>query len=112
MEAHELRKRMSELFNARLALMTGKSHDYADEDALSNFKRLNILCKTLDIDTRRSPGDCARFLVMLKIDRWHNLLRKKVAPASESVQDTMMDLANYIDLAEACDTEKVCDALE
>ena len=34
----------------RLHVFADKSNDYATEDALSNFKRMNILCKTLDID--------------------------------------------------------------
>ena len=89
----------------RLHVFADKSNDYATDDALSNFKRMNILCKTLDIDVRRSPGDCARFLQVLKLDRKCNLLSKGVEPKNESIKDTVMDEHNYIDLAYGCDIE-------
>ncbi len=89
----------------RYGLLIGKSHDYATDDVLSNFKRMNILCKTLDIDVRRSPGDCARFLQVLKLDRKCNLLSRGVEPKNESIKDTVMDEHNYIDLAYGCDIE-------
>ncbi len=89
----------------RLHVFADKSNDYATDDALSNFKRMNILCKTLDIDVRRSPGDCARFLQVLKLDRKCNLLSKGVEPKNESIKDTVMDEHNYSDLAYGCDIE-------
>ena len=90
----------------RYDLLIGKSHDYATDDVLSNFKRMNILCKTLDIDVRRSAGDCARFLMMLKVDRWCNLVGSGKEPKNESIKDTVMDLHNYIDLAYGCDIDR------
>ena len=90
----------------RCGLLIEKNKDYATGDFLSNFKRMNQLCKILDIDVRRSPGDCARFLMMLKVDRWCNLLSKEQSPQNESIKDTVLDLHNYIDLAYACDIEK------
>ena len=89
----------------RLHVFADKSNDYATEDALSNFKRMNILCKTLDIDVRRSAGDCARYLMMLKVDRWCNLVGYGKEPKNESIKDTVMDEHNYIDLAYGCDIE-------
>ena len=91
----------------RLALMLSKSQDYATGDSLSNFKRVNQLCRILDIDPRRSPADCARFLMILKVDRWCNLInnKKESEPENESIQDTVLDLHNYIDLAFCCDLE-------
>ena len=89
----------------RCGLLIDKNKDYATEDFLSNFKRMNQLCKLLDIDVRRSPGDCARFLVMLKMDRWCNLIGKGTPPKNESIRDTVLDVLNYIDLAYACDRE-------
>lgn len=107
MEAYKLRERMRDLFNARIELMIDKSHDYSDdEDTLANFKRMQQICKILHIAPQRSPGDCARFLMMLKVDRWCNLVNSGKPPANESVRDTVIDLHNYIDLADASDCEQ------
>ena len=70
----------------RCGLLIDKNKDYATEDFLSNFKRVNQLCKILDIDVRRSPGDCGRFLALLKLDRWCNLVSKGTKPRNESVR--------------------------
>lgn len=86
-------------------LMIDKSADYADDDVLANFKRISLLAKLLDIDVRRSPGDYARFMVLMKLDRWCNLKSKGVSPKCESVKDTVCDKLNYTDLAYACDVE-------
>lgn len=82
----------------RLQLLLGKSQDYATDDVLSNFKRMNKLANTLDIDPRRSPLDCAMFLLVLKVDRWNNL-KNKESIVNESIRDTVCDLHNYVDLA-------------
>jgi len=89
----------------RCDLLIDKNKDYATEDFLSNFKRMHQLCKILDIDVRRSPGDCARFLMVLKVDRWCNLISKGTPPKNESIRDTVLDDHNYTDLAYACDME-------
>lgn len=91
----------------RNALMLSKRHDYANVDVLANFKQLNQLCKTLSIDVQRSPADCARFLLLLKIARWCNLINKGVEPMNETMEDTILDLLNYVELADACDIEEV-----
>jgi hypothetical protein len=97
--------RVSRTDTTRLDLLLKKNKDYATEDFLSNFKRVHTVCKAWNIDPRRSAGDCARFLVVLKTDRWCNLIGKDTKPANESVEDTINDLHNYIDLASACDKE-------
>lgn len=102
MKPDDLKGRMNHINNDRMNLMRGKGQDYADEDALSNFKRMRALCFILDINPRQSAGDCAMFLVMLKIDRLMNLRRQDKEPANESVRDTVLDLHNYVDLALAC----------
>lgn len=96
-----------EISNKRIELMFKKGDDYATEDILSNFKRMSELCVTLGVCPQRSPTDCALFLLLLKLDRWCNLLRKGIEPKNESIQDTILDLHNYTDLAYACqiDTE-------
>ena len=87
-------------------LCIGKGEDYAGEDKLSNFKRMSLLCQILDIQPQRSPGDSARFLMLLKVDRWCNLVKKGTPPYFGSVRDTILDLHNYVDLAYACELEE------
>lgn len=109
MKPDDLRIRMNHINNDRMNLMRGKGQDYADEDALANFKRMQQLCKILHIAPQRSAGDCAMFLVMLKIDRLMNLRRQDKEPANESVRDTVLDGHNYLDLALACWEESSVD---
>ena len=62
----------------------------------------------LQIDISK-PYGVALIYAILKIDRLNNLLNKNTAPANESLQDTVDDLKNYVDLMEAClmDSETV-----
>lgn len=99
-------KLVATIHDARTALSSRKSQDYANDDYLSNFKRMHIMCNTLNIDPRRSPADCALFLTLLKLDRWTNLRNKGTAPQNEGVIDTIYDFHNYIDLGYACDVEE------
>lgn len=110
MRREDLTQLIDEINQARSKLMIGKGHDYANEDVLANFKRMCCLCEILDIDPRRSSADCASFLLMLKIDRWHNLRSKGAAPSNESVKDTILDLHNYVDLDYACELAEGFDA--
>ena len=111
MQRQKLIDQMCETNKERMELMSSKGHDYANEDALSNFKRVQLICKIWDIDPRRSPAECAFFLAILKQDRWHNL-RSKGSPQNESILDTLKDLLNYFELAYACDTESLSEVVE
>ena len=103
----ELIERMNKTHDDRMKLMGGKSDDYASqEDTLSNFKRMFVLCETLGVNPGRSPFDCAIFLLLLKIDRLCNLRRKGAKPKNESVKDTILDAHNYLDLSEALMSEE------
>jgi len=93
------------IHSERCGLLMDKSQDYAGEDVLANFKRMNILCKQLSIRPARSPADCALFLALLKFDRLCNLKNKGTAPKNEAVKDSYIDLLNYLDLAHACELE-------
>ena len=107
MEKTEYIELVNDLDRKRQSLSVGKSKDYATEDILSNFKRMSLVCKTLDIDVRRSPADCARFLLLLKLDRWCNLAKKEgESPVNEAVSDTVMDFLNYVNLAYACEVDE------
>ena len=87
---------------ARMSMLIDKGRDYANEDILSNFKRMSRLTEILGITPSSSSTDCALFLALLKLDRWCNLRRQKVSPTNESLKDTIQDLHNYIDLAYCC----------
>ena len=91
---------LHKLDDKRIDVMEKKRHDYATEDALSNFKRMATICSTLKVDVK-TPFGAAMFLMLLKIDRWNNLVSSCKSPKNESVEDTVMDLHNYIDLAHA-----------
>lgn len=103
MNSKEFAQFAKEMNDERLELSRKKQLDYATEDALSNFKRVNQVCKVWHIDVRRSPAECAKFLMILKMDRWNNLRGRD--PENETIRDTIKDLHNYIDLAYACEIE-------
>ena len=105
-----LKDQFNELFDKTHSecsrIMTSKRADYANEDVLSNFKRLSEVARLLGVEPSRSAWDYAMFMVVMKIDRWCNLRRKKAKPTNESVQDTVIDAHNYIDLAYANEVEE------
>jgi len=103
---NEVVQMIIDMAEARVALMARKASDYANEDALANFKRMSLMCDVLGVQPSNSAADCALFLALLKIDRWCNLRRKGTLPENESVLDTIQDLHNYIDLAYACQKEE------
>lgn len=84
-------------FNTRAELFEKKTHDYATEDCLSNFKRMSQLCSLLRVNVGTSEG-VALFYILIKLDRLCNLLQKGVGPKNESLDDTINDLQNYLDL--------------
>ena len=77
-----------------------KCHDYADEDVLSNFKRVAKICKLINLDVHTAEG-VAMFFIIHKLDRENNLKAKGNA-SCESREDTMeVDLPNYVRLYNA-----------
>ena len=92
-----------DLSTTRHFLTIRKAADYADEDVLANFKRISKLAELLRIDPGKSPADYARFMILMKLDRWCNLCLKETSPKNESTKDTVIDLLNYTDLAYACE---------
>ena len=93
-------KYQAEEFRQRMALRVSKSHDYAsDGDILANFKRVALLCDTLNIDVR-TPFGYAQLMCILKIDRINNLISSDKEAKNESIKDSFRDLKNYIDLSE------------
>ena len=93
----------------RLNIYKKKAHDYATEDILSNFKRIGAILKVWNLK-KLSPDIIVCFLlIILKIDRWLNLLINNKRPKNESIEDTVLDLHNYIDLTDALIKEQSYD---
>lgn len=93
--------RVDARFEKRMELSAKKSADYATADVLSNFDRVGSVIDILRV--RQLPGPlCYCFtMVIQKLDRWINLLLEGREPSCESIEDTILDLQNYIDLTEA-----------
>jgi len=90
----------------RIKLFHKKNHDYADEDPLSNFKRVATICDIWGVDITK-PDGVADFYVIIKLDRYFNLKKQGKKPKNESLADTfVIDLPNYIDLSWALQTEE------
>ncbi len=90
----------------RMAIRSKKSHDYANDDCLSNFKVMGDLEAALrkhgyGIPVDKSYG-VAFWHVLYKMVRILNLWNEEVEPENESLQDTHDDLANYNNLAYEC----------
>ena len=71
--------------------MLKKGNDYAQEkgdDRLSNFKFAGQICGI-------TPMQQCLALVATKVARLGTLLSKEGSPNNESIQDSVLDLANY-----------------
>ncbi len=101
MELDQARRIQDESLKRRWKLRESKGHDYATNDILSNFKRMSSILSKWKIDITRPEG-VALFYALLKIDRLCNLIFTNKTPMNESLQDTIDDLKNYIDLMEEC----------
>ncbi len=88
-----------------IELMKSKGHDYADADILKNFKQVHQMITLLGIDTSKVEG-VHLFYVILKIQRLCNLLFSGKEAKNESIQDTLIDLRNYVDLLNCTLQEK------
>jgi len=97
MNQEDFNRLVRDSFGSRMAIFEKKGHDYATEDCLSNFKRMSALCKLLRINLD-TPKGTALFYIVMKLDRLTNLINKGEAPANESLEDTINDMQNYIDL--------------
>lgn len=78
-------------------LLKSKGHDYAGVDVLKNFKQLHQLISVLEIDMSRIEG-VHMFYILIKIQRICNLMFSSKSAKNESIQDTLIDLRNYVDL--------------
>lgn len=78
-----------ELFtNQMKEIIFKKGNDYANVDRLSNFKLAGAICGL------KAEQNCLS-LIATKVARLGVLLNSDKAPNNESVQDSVLDLANY-----------------
>lgn len=85
-------KRQEELFNEfseeQRKTLIKKRSDYATEDVLSNFiQTANIIGS--------SPAQVALTLIGIKVARLGNLISNNKTNVNESMEDSVLDLANY-----------------
>ena len=102
-------KRFNELIDEFIAKSSGvlksKNHDYATEDAVSNFKRITYIAKHYRFDFSTLP-EYGLFMSCMKIDRIMNLLKGNKTPKNEAIEDSFIDLFNYALLAYICYKEE------
>lgn len=84
---------------SQLQTLTSKGNDYSKEDLLSNFKEV---AATVNI----TPAQVALTLICVKTSRLGTLLSSNTPPSNESVQDSVLDLANYSFLLHAILSEE------
>jgi len=101
----EIEDQSYDIYLRRMSLFQRKNEDYADDDALSNFKRVAAVCKIWGVDVS-TPSGVADLYIIMKLDRYFNLKRQGKTPKNESVDDTFLDVFNYLDLNRAILMEK------
>jgi len=88
-----------------IELIKSKGYDYAGEDVLKNFKQMHQLLDLLQVNTSKIEG-IHMFYILLKIQRLCNLLFSNKIAKNESIEDTLIDLRNYVDLLNCTLEEK------
>jgi len=88
MNLENQQKQFLEITEQMKSIMFAKGNDYANEDRLSNFKLAgNISGLTPELN-------CLS-LISTKVARLGVLLNNDKTPNNESIQDSLLDLANY-----------------
>lgn len=105
MKQEDQLKFIEEINKQGLELIKSKGHDYAGVDVLKNFKQMNQMVQLLEVDMNKVEG-IHMFYVLLKIQRLCNLLFSGKTAKNESIQDTLIDLRNYVDLLNCTLEEK------
>jgi len=70
------------------AIMLSKGNDYANEDRLSNFKLAGSICGL-------TPEQNCLSLIATKVARLGVLLKSNKEANNESIEDSLVDMANY-----------------
>jgi len=88
MTKEQQEKHFNEVTETMRAILLSKGDDYANEDRLSNFKLAG------SISGLNAELNCLS-LIATKVARLGVLLNSDKTPNNESVQDSVLDLANY-----------------
>ena len=98
MKQEQVLRMVDSLNEKRRELLQKRNQDYAEtNDFFKNLREVWSICEILDIDTTKSMEDCALFMTVVKLQRYCNLRGRD--PAGEAVEDTVLDLHNYLDIA-------------
>jgi len=81
-------KHFTEITEQMKSIMFSKGNDYANEDRLSNFKLAGQIAGL-------TPELNCLSLIATKVARLGVLLNNNNTPNNESIQDSVLDLANY-----------------
>ena len=81
-------KQFAEITEQMKSIMFAKGNDYANDDRLSNFKLAGNI-------SGLSPELNCLSLIATKVARLGVLLNNDKTPNNESVNDSLLDLANY-----------------
>lgn len=76
------------MVNSMRDTMLKKGNDYSNVDRLSNFKLSGAIVGS-------TPEQTCLTLIAIKVSRLGILLNTNSKPNNESIQDTLLDLANY-----------------
>jgi len=91
MTIEDLEKKLKELYEKKYNIIEKKNHDYAKEnDCFSNFKLASVISGI-------SVEKVFMSIIGIKIARILELLNNK-NPKNESLEDSLIDIGNYIDL--------------
>lgn len=83
---------LSELFEKQKKILTSKGFDYAGDDLLSNFRLAGMI---VNQDSRHPDAINCLNLIATKVSRLGQLISSGKRAQNESVQDSVIDLANY-----------------
>jgi len=78
----------NEITEKMRTIMLSKGNDYANKDRLSNFKLAGSICGL-------TPEQNCLSLIATKVARLGVLLKEKSEPNNESIEDSLVDMANY-----------------
>ena len=88
MTQEEQVKHFELLTNQMKEILFKKGNDYANTDRLSNFKLAGSICQL------KAEQNCLS-LIATKVARLGVLISSDKEPNNESIQDSILDLANY-----------------
>ena len=88
-----------EITRKQREILFKKSNDYANkQDVLLNFKQMAELGRHASL-ANMTPTQVSLWYASMKLQRLGNLLKDDKTPNNESIEDSFIDMMNYIFLA-------------